>query len=144
MAEFETKCPHCDASLTAQTGWVGMISECPACKQNFTITQESSAEPPPMPPLPEIPDVPPVPKTENNMPHTEYSNKTRIAYLLLGIFLGAWGIHDFYAGYTQRGIIKVIIAVLGCCLWGGTVSWIWAIVDVCTIREDVNGRPFAG
>lgn len=36
---------------------------------------------------------------------------------ILGILLGALGIHKFYLGYTQEGIIMLLV-----CLIGGTVT----------------------
>lgn len=64
--------------------------------------------------------------------------KSRLAYILLGIFLGSLGIHNFYAGYTTRGVIQLLITVVSC----GTlsvVSWIWAIIDIVTVTKDANG-----
>ena len=52
-----------------------------------------------------IPDASPVIKTDE-------SKKTRITALLLGIFLGNAGAHDFYLGKKVRGIIHVIITFL--------------------------------
>ena len=74
-----------------------------------------------------------------------FSSQSRVAYILLGLFLGGFGVHDFYAGYKCRGLIK-LLALLVCCCTGGivmTASSIWALVDVCTIRVDVDGKPFA-
>ena len=45
MANFITKCPHCNAELQVQDEWVGMAVECPNCKQNFTITKNSDQSP---------------------------------------------------------------------------------------------------
>ena len=36
---------------------------------------------------------------------------------ILGILLGAFGIHKFYLGYTNEGIIMLLV-----CLIGGTVT----------------------
>ncbi|MBI1787945.1 MAG: TM2 domain-containing protein [Acidobacteria bacterium] len=61
--------------------------------------------------------------------------KNRVAYILLGIFLGFFGAHNFYAGYTARAIAQLCITI--CTLFFGTiVSWIWAIVEVCTVDRD--------
>ena len=37
--------------------------------------------------------------------------KNKIAAGLLGIFLGAFGIHKFYLGYTKEGIIMLVISL---------------------------------
>jgi len=39
MAEFITKCPHCDAELQAQDEWIGMEVECPQCQKTFVISE---------------------------------------------------------------------------------------------------------
>ena len=38
MAEFITKCPHCNAELQAQEEWIGMTVECPQCQKTFVIS----------------------------------------------------------------------------------------------------------
>ncbi len=68
--------------------------------------------------------------------------KSRIAFILLALFLGGLGIHNFYAGYTNKGVIQLLITLLSCGTLG-IVSCIWAIVDICTVTEDAAGVPFA-
>ena len=42
----------------------------------------------------------------------ENSNKkSKMAAGLLGIFLGSYGIHNFYLGYTNKGITQVVLTV---------------------------------
>ena len=43
MSQFETKCPHCSASLTVQDDWIGMDVECPECKKEFTVQKDPAA-----------------------------------------------------------------------------------------------------
>jgi TM2 domain-containing membrane protein YozV len=31
--------------------------------------------------------------------------RTRLAYILLALFLGTLGIHNFYSGHTKHGVI---------------------------------------
>lgn len=68
--------------------------------------------------------------------------KSRLAYILLAIFLGSLGVHNFYAGYTKKGVIQLLITVIS---FGflSLISWIWAIVDIITVNQDANGVPFA-
>ena len=67
--------------------------------------------------------------------------RSRMTYILLGIFLGAFGGHNFYAGYIKRAIAQLLITVLTC-FWGAIISWIWAIVEVCIVTEDDDGVAF--
>ena len=51
------------------------------------------------------------------------------------------GIHNFYAGYTTRGIIQLLVSILSCgILW--FFMWIWAIIEACTVTQDANGVRF--
>ena len=49
MAEFITKCPHCNSELQVQDEWIGMEVECPQCRKIFAINnsfaQTETAEP---------------------------------------------------------------------------------------------------
>ncbi len=69
------------------------------------------------------------------------SAKSKMAFLLLGIFLGGLGIHNFYAGYAGKGVAQLLITVLTCG-FGGLISWVWAVIEVCTIQVDASGQPF--
>lgn len=67
--------------------------------------------------------------------------KDRVAYVLLAVFLGHLGIHNFFAGYTSRAVTQLLICLLTCGI-GGIVTWIWAIVEACTVEQDANGVRF--
>lgn len=69
-------------------------------------------------------------------------DKQRIVYILLAIFLGSFGVHNFYAGYTKKAIIQLVITV-ATCGFGSIISWIWAIVDICTVTVDSAGNTLA-
>ncbi|MBR2438724.1 MAG: TM2 domain-containing protein [Lentisphaeria bacterium] len=67
--------------------------------------------------------------------------KNRLVYILLGIFLGCWGVHNFYAGYIKRAVIQLLLSVLLC--WTFIVPaivFIWVIIDICTVDRDANGN----
>ena len=66
--------------------------------------------------------------------------KSRVAYVVLAIFLGAFGVHNFYAGYTKKAVIQLLITLLTLG-FASIVSWIWAIVDICTVTQDAAGVP---
>lgn len=75
--------------------------------------------------------------------------QSRLVVGLLGIFLGAFGVHRFLLGYTTIGIIQVCITVLSC----GMLSWvsgIWGLVEGILVLSkseqflrDAHGRPLA-
>jgi len=67
--------------------------------------------------------------------------RSRTAFLLLGVLLGAFGAHSFYAGYIRKGMLQLCITLLTLG-FGGLMVWIWAVIDICTITTDGSGKPF--
>lgn len=74
-------------------------------------------------------------------PYAGGAQKSKMAAGLLGIFLGAWGIHNFYLGNTGRGVLQIVLTLLTCGaagLWG----FIEGILILCgNIKTDANGVP---
>ena len=61
-------------------------------------------------------------------PVVSAGSKSKLTAGLLGIFLGALGIHNFYLGFTGKALAQLLISVLSC----GTlavVSGIWGLVE---------------
>jgi len=73
------------------------------------------------------------------VPHGE--PKSRTTFIVLGALLGAVGAHNFYAGYTKKAVTQLLITglTLG---FGSPMSWIWAIIDICTVNQDERGMQF--
>jgi TM2 domain-containing membrane protein YozV len=67
--------------------------------------------------------------------------KKRASYILLGALLGAFGAHNFYAGYYKKAGIQLAITLLTLG-FGIPMSWMWAVIDICTIDRDVWGVQF--
>lgn len=70
------------------------------------------------------------------------THKSRTSYIVLGIFLGALGVHNFYAGYTGRAVGQLCLTVLTLG-YLALVSWIWAIVEICIVEKDSTGLRFS-
>jgi TM2 domain-containing membrane protein YozV len=68
--------------------------------------------------------------------------KSKISFILLGLFLGAVGGHNFYAGYTSKAIIQLCLTVftLG---YGSPMAWIWAVIEICIVDRDSKGVQFS-
>lgn len=70
--------------------------------------------------------------------------KKRVVYILLAIFLGNLGVHNFYAGYVGRGIAQLLISIFTAWLVFPLVAvWLWAIIEACTVNQDASGEPFS-
>ena len=73
--------------------------------------------------------------------------KSKVAAGLLGIFLGGFGIHNFYLGYTGKGLAQLLITVLSCGMLA-VVSEIWGLIEgimiLCgSITTDAQGNPLS-
>lgn len=69
--------------------------------------------------------------------------KSRTVYILLGLFLGCLGIHNFYAGYKKEGITELLITILlGWTGIGALAVGIWVLKEICTVKKDASGQPF--
>ena len=71
--------------------------------------------------------------------------KQWIIAVLLAFFLGTLGIHNFYLGYTTRGIIQLVLTLT---FIGAIVSAVWAFIEFILIlmrsgsyAYDAQGRP---
>jgi TM2 domain-containing membrane protein YozV len=112
--------------------------------------QGAPSSPPPPPPMTGTGALPPprpptrgvyAPLRPQDVIRGAGTSKSRQVYVLLGVFLGIFGVHNFYAGYIQRAVSQLCITLLTC-FWGAAVSWIWAIVEVCVISSDYDGVEF--
>ena len=71
------------------------------------------------------------------------SPKSLSIYILFGILWGGLGIHNFYAGYTEKGLAQLLIFVLtGWLIIPALAVFVWVIIELCTVRKDANGVPF--
>ena len=65
--------------------------------------------------------------------------KSRTVYIILAVLLGTLGIHNFYAGFTKKGIIQLVLTLLVGWLGVALLIWLWAIYEACTVKADSNG-----
>ena len=54
--------------------------------------------------------------------------KSKLVAGLLGIFLGSFGVHNFYLGFTGKAVAQLLITVLTCGV-GSTISGIWGLIE---------------
>ena len=70
--------------------------------------------------------------------------KSKLVAGLLGIFLGSFGVHNFYLGYTGKAVAQVLISVLSCFALS-PVTGIWGLIEgimilVGNINKDAKGN----
>ena len=76
--------------------------------------------------------------------------KSKLVAGLLGILVGAFGVHRFYLGYTTIAIIQLVLGLLGIVTCGITTiaSGIWGLIEgililTGSINRDAKGVPLA-
>lgn len=118
-------CEYCGAALPAGA------NNCPSCGAAVTEQAPQPALQPGYVPQPGYP------------PQAAAEQKSRVVYILLGIFLGGLGIHNFYAGRWTSGAIQLAITLLLSWLVVPIIFvWGWVIYELCTVRADGKGVPF--
>jgi TM2 domain-containing membrane protein YozV len=76
-------------------------------------------------------------------PYVDPQAKSKIVAGLLGIFVGGFGVHRFYLGFTKIGVIQIIVTILTCgigSLWG-FVEGILYLIGAGNYTTDATGRP---
>ena len=73
----------------------------------------------------------------NNIP-AGAAPKSKLTAGLLGLFLGGFGVHNFYLGYTGKAIAQIVLTFF----FG--IGAIWGFIEgililVCTINNDADG-----
>jgi TM2 domain-containing membrane protein YozV len=101
--------------------------------------------PPPPPPGYPPPPPPGYPPLSGYVVYPVYVDplaKSRLTAGLLGIFLGAFGVHRFYLGYTSIGVLQILVTIATCGIGGlwGVVEGI-LILGGSGIKTDAEGRP---
>lgn len=74
---------------------------------------------------------------------------SRSVYIVLALFLGMAGIHNFYAGHSARGVIQLLLTLAGIGLavsgiYFGLVFMavvtVWVLAEIVMEKEDAYGR----
>lgn len=70
-----------------------------------------------------------------NIPMDKHPDKSYVVYGLLGIFFGSYGIHNFYAGQTKKGVMKIVLTLT---LVGILVSGLWGLFEGISAISNKN------
>ena len=67
--------------------------------------------------------------------------KSKLAAGLLGILLGGLGVHNFYLGFTGKGVAQILLTVFVC-----GIGYLWGLIEgimilVGSIDRDAQGNP---
>lgn len=75
--------------------------------------------------------------------------RSKLVAALLAFFLGIFGVHNFYLGYTNRAVTQLLLTLVASAFTCGISAiavQVWAIVEgvqllTGTINTDANGYP---
>ena len=121
MSATSTFCPHCGHAV------------------NANVEAQPAAQP--------APQAAPQPAAQ---PQVDASKqKSKLVAALLAIFLGAFGVHNFYLGFTKKAVIQLVVSLVGSVLTVGiatTAIGVWALVEALmlltdSVDKDANGVP---
>ena len=70
-------------------------------------------------------------------------DKNKMVAGLLAIFLGGWGIHKFYLGYTKEGVIQLVASLITCGI-AGIIPLIEGIMYLTASDEDFQANQGSG
>ena len=141
MITNKINCPHCNSHLVSKLEYVGMTVKCPSCKHKLKI------------PVPELEEDIPLARIirdrEPLVEEYEEESSNRVLAGVMGMLLGALGIHKFVLGYTGAGVIMLLVSIGGCLLFFigpmimGLIGFIEGIIYLTMTERDfrkVHGR----
>lgn len=70
-----------------------------------------------------------------NKPHPVNQENKRVIAGIFALILGGLGVHKFILGYTQEGIIQLIIGICTCGI-GGVIGFIEGIIYLVKTDEE--------
>ncbi len=123
------RCPACSATIPDLTTF---CTQCGSLLLRPAVAWRAVSEPPP--PLPVVRVVPELPPPRWAEP-SRRDHATLLILGVLGMVVGVFGLHRFYAGRFWTGVLQLLTA-------GGFL--IWALIDIIAICrerfEDADGR----
>lgn len=122
-------CPHCQHTIEPWRVMATLAGRRP----DGGVEIQPGAVPPPPPPGYAV-----TPHGQSDA--TVYSPRNRWVAGALGVLLGVLGVHRFYLGYIDIGILQIIVTLVTCGI-GGIWGFIEGILCFCGAMRDVDGLP---
>jgi TM2 domain-containing membrane protein YozV len=130
------KCPSCGRETQDQTkycGFCGTEMNKPSSKKEKPIE-------------PEVMNEKDVKRDQSQSSNPQTEPKSKLVAGLLGIFVGSLGIHNFYLGYTNRGVTQLLLTTVGyLIIIGPFIASVWGLIEgiqilTGSINTDANGN----
>ena len=165
MANIQVTCPTCQEALEIDARFSGQEVECCSCFQAFVAKKST-------PPRDEDEE----PKRRSGRKRSRrqvddddddidgdyddrprrrrsggyVSSRARVVYIILAVFLGHFGAHNFYAGRTGSAVGQLALFIVSClllCVGIGVVGliagFVWWVIDAITVERDGSGELMA-
>jgi TM2 domain-containing membrane protein YozV len=69
------------------------------------------------------------------------SDKERFVYIILAVFAGFFGVHNFYIGNKLKGYAQLFITIfIGWLILPLFITWIWSFIEILKTTHDSEGR----
>lgn len=108
------RCVRCGEQLESPASLGGQVIDCPKCGNSSLVPGARGA--------------------------TQPARCSRLLYVLLGLFLGWLGVHNFVAGYNGRGIAQLLITLFTFWLvFPLLIVSVWVIVEIIVTTHDAQG-----
>ena len=115
IPEGAVSCPTCGSAVTPPQ---------PQAEAQAQYQQPQYQQAPP-----EYGQVPPqYAQPQYQQPVQPVQQKSKLAAGLLAIFVGTLGIHNFYLGYTTKGLIQLLVSLLTFGIGAPAIA-IWALIE---------------
>lgn len=117
MEMIDLKCKNCGGTMQPEEDGIHAVCEYCGARQEIHTVQN-------------ITDNSLITATENK------KTKSRMSAGILAIILGIFGVHNFYLGYTIKGVIQLLLTVLFCWTYAvPIIVWVWALVEAILILK---------
>lgn len=125
VSDRAANCPRCGYPIAAQQGHAAAAAAAKPLHPDYVSPRESAGG------------------SGTQTPQVVKQAKSRGIYVILGLFFGLLGVHNFYAGYFGRGVAQLlIVAITGWFVVGLVVVAIWVIVELFVVTQDAAGDAF--
>ena len=129
METVDLKCQNCGGTMEPDESGVYAICEYCGKKQEIKANQIAAV-------------------SSVSITNTDKNTKSKTTAGLLAVFLGVFGIHNFYLGYKTKGTVQLLLTLIFC--WTYIVPiivWIWTIFEAIRIFggyiPDSNGNALS-
>lgn len=184
--EFKIECPWCNQHYSVDESFIGQNVECSVCEKKFIVrkpTVSVSEQQPRFTRPQQYPDGehmnqqqgyktrngaqnPVNPQQQVVYVQVPPKQKSRGIYVMLGLLLGCFGFHDFYAGHIARGVAHFVLVLwfsvgflvrlsriegdyaqydVASAVQSLVISWlvniVWVIIELIVIKKDGKGNP---